>query len=185
MMVCQIDVKTAFLNGILKEEVYILYRVDGGDFVENYGDLWFIVINNPFWKVGQSRCPQQAWTKGAPRCKSPSYGLEDSWRKRRRRVSSSSEDSWDNEEQKRELENPRTNYRDVEDGRYVPVYGSPKGRHKLRRTAFSDFSENKKRCLPANVKTYGWDKGSPNFDELDDTQHGPSSKVKPPPLQQK
>ncbi|GJY42946.1 putative reverse transcriptase domain-containing protein [Tanacetum coccineum] len=26
----------------------ILYRVDGGDFVENYGDLWFIVINNPF-----------------------------------------------------------------------------------------------------------------------------------------
>ncbi|GKC04088.1 putative reverse transcriptase domain-containing protein, partial [Tanacetum coccineum] len=28
----------------------ILYRVDGGDFVENYGDLWFIVINNPFWK---------------------------------------------------------------------------------------------------------------------------------------
>ncbi|GJS59635.1 putative reverse transcriptase domain-containing protein [Tanacetum coccineum] len=29
----------------------ILYRVDGGDFVENYGDLWFIVINNPFWKL--------------------------------------------------------------------------------------------------------------------------------------
>ncbi|GJX35769.1 putative reverse transcriptase domain-containing protein [Tanacetum coccineum] len=31
--------------------VKILYRVDGGDFVENYGDLWFIVINNPFWKI--------------------------------------------------------------------------------------------------------------------------------------
>ncbi|GKB71386.1 putative reverse transcriptase domain-containing protein, partial [Tanacetum coccineum] len=30
--------------------VKILYYVDGGDFVENYGDLWFIVINNPFWK---------------------------------------------------------------------------------------------------------------------------------------
>ncbi|GJS99796.1 putative reverse transcriptase domain-containing protein, partial [Tanacetum coccineum] len=36
----------------------ILYRVDGGDFYENCGDfcenydeLWFIVINNPFWKV--------------------------------------------------------------------------------------------------------------------------------------
>ncbi|GKB18907.1 DNA-directed DNA polymerase, partial [Tanacetum coccineum] len=35
----------------------ILYRVDGGDFYENRGDfcenydeLWFIVINNPFWK---------------------------------------------------------------------------------------------------------------------------------------
>ncbi|GJR13070.1 putative reverse transcriptase domain-containing protein [Tanacetum coccineum] len=30
--------------------VKILYRVDGDDFVENDGDLWFIVINNPFWK---------------------------------------------------------------------------------------------------------------------------------------
>ncbi|GJY82592.1 putative reverse transcriptase domain-containing protein [Tanacetum coccineum] len=29
----------------------IMYRVDGGDFVENCGNLWFIVINNPFWKV--------------------------------------------------------------------------------------------------------------------------------------
>ncbi|GKA26166.1 putative reverse transcriptase domain-containing protein [Tanacetum coccineum] len=29
----------------------ILYRVDGGDFVKNYGDLWFIVINNLFWKL--------------------------------------------------------------------------------------------------------------------------------------
>ncbi|GKC86708.1 hypothetical protein Tco_1147357, partial [Tanacetum coccineum] len=35
----------------------VLYRVDGGDFYENCGDfyenydeLWFIVINNPFWK---------------------------------------------------------------------------------------------------------------------------------------
>ncbi|GKB26270.1 putative reverse transcriptase domain-containing protein [Tanacetum coccineum] len=27
-------------------------RVNGDDFYENYGDLWFIVINNPFWKVG-------------------------------------------------------------------------------------------------------------------------------------
>nr|GEU54918.1 retrovirus-related Pol polyprotein from transposon TNT 1-94 [Tanacetum cinerariifolium] len=27
-----------------------LYRVDGDDFYENYGELWFIVINNPFWK---------------------------------------------------------------------------------------------------------------------------------------
>ncbi|GKB04959.1 reverse transcriptase domain-containing protein [Tanacetum coccineum] len=29
----------------------ILYRVDGGDFVKNCGELWFIVINNPFWKL--------------------------------------------------------------------------------------------------------------------------------------
>ncbi|GJS09827.1 hypothetical protein Tco_0366623 [Tanacetum coccineum] len=28
----------------------ILYRVDGDDFYENYDELWFIVINNPFLK---------------------------------------------------------------------------------------------------------------------------------------
>nr|GEW73645.1 hypothetical protein [Tanacetum cinerariifolium] len=28
----------------------IFYRVDGGELFENYGNLWFIVINNPFWK---------------------------------------------------------------------------------------------------------------------------------------
>nr|GEX23481.1 putative reverse transcriptase domain-containing protein [Tanacetum cinerariifolium] len=30
--------------------VEYLYRVDGDDFYENYGELWFIVINNPFGK---------------------------------------------------------------------------------------------------------------------------------------
>nr|GEY94824.1 putative reverse transcriptase domain-containing protein [Tanacetum cinerariifolium] len=29
----------------------ILYRVDGEDFYVNCGELWFIVIDNPFWKV--------------------------------------------------------------------------------------------------------------------------------------
>ncbi|GKC10739.1 hypothetical protein Tco_1007521 [Tanacetum coccineum] len=33
------------------EDPAILYRADGGDFVENCGELWFIVINNPFWKA--------------------------------------------------------------------------------------------------------------------------------------
>nr|GEW36570.1 putative reverse transcriptase domain-containing protein [Tanacetum cinerariifolium] len=61
----QVDVKLNFVEEaveILDREfkklkhsriaiVKILYRVDGGDFVENYDDLWFIVINNPFWKV--------------------------------------------------------------------------------------------------------------------------------------
>nr|GEX34443.1 hypothetical protein [Tanacetum cinerariifolium] len=28
-----------------------LYRVDGDDFYENCDELWFIVINNPFWKI--------------------------------------------------------------------------------------------------------------------------------------
>nr|GEY11108.1 hypothetical protein [Tanacetum cinerariifolium] len=32
--------------------VKILYRVDGDDVYENCGELWFIVINNPFWKMG-------------------------------------------------------------------------------------------------------------------------------------
>ncbi|GKA47244.1 putative reverse transcriptase domain-containing protein, partial [Tanacetum coccineum] len=27
------------------------YRVDGDDFYENYDELWFIMINNPFWKI--------------------------------------------------------------------------------------------------------------------------------------
>nr|GEV64946.1 hypothetical protein [Tanacetum cinerariifolium] len=31
--------------------VKIMYHVDDGDFVENCDDLWFIVINNPFWKA--------------------------------------------------------------------------------------------------------------------------------------
>nr|GEU92594.1 reverse transcriptase domain-containing protein [Tanacetum cinerariifolium] len=31
--------------------IQILYLVDDGDFVENYRDLWFTVINNLFWKV--------------------------------------------------------------------------------------------------------------------------------------
>ncbi|GKA56494.1 hypothetical protein Tco_0755566 [Tanacetum coccineum] len=30
--------------------IKILYRVNGDDFNENCGELWFIVINNPFWK---------------------------------------------------------------------------------------------------------------------------------------
>ncbi|GJW69841.1 putative reverse transcriptase domain-containing protein [Tanacetum coccineum] len=30
----------------------ILYRVDGGDFYEYCDELWFIVINNLFWKMG-------------------------------------------------------------------------------------------------------------------------------------
>ncbi|GKD96646.1 hypothetical protein Tco_1380543, partial [Tanacetum coccineum] len=29
----------------------ILYRVDGDDFYENCDELWFNVINNPFWKL--------------------------------------------------------------------------------------------------------------------------------------
>ncbi|GJY90060.1 factor of DNA methylation 1-like protein [Tanacetum coccineum] len=48
------EIKTERNSGIVSgklREIQILYRVDGGDFVENYGELWFIVINNPFWKL--------------------------------------------------------------------------------------------------------------------------------------
>nr|GEV99532.1 putative reverse transcriptase domain-containing protein [Tanacetum cinerariifolium] len=58
----QVDAKLNFIEEhveILEKEfkklkrsriaiVKILYRIDDGDFVENYGDLWSIVINNPF-----------------------------------------------------------------------------------------------------------------------------------------
>ncbi|GJZ89235.1 putative reverse transcriptase domain-containing protein [Tanacetum coccineum] len=36
---------------LLKVSPCILYRVDGDGFCENYDELRFIVINNPFWKV--------------------------------------------------------------------------------------------------------------------------------------
>nr|GEU80356.1 uncharacterized mitochondrial protein AtMg00810-like [Tanacetum cinerariifolium] len=35
--------------------IQILHRVDGGDFFKNYDDLWFIVINNLFWKAVEKR----------------------------------------------------------------------------------------------------------------------------------
>ncbi|GKD61410.1 hypothetical protein Tco_1298919, partial [Tanacetum coccineum] len=38
----------SILNTI--ERIIILYRVDSDDFYENCDELWFIVINNPFWK---------------------------------------------------------------------------------------------------------------------------------------
>ncbi|GJU19674.1 putative reverse transcriptase domain-containing protein [Tanacetum coccineum] len=51
---------TCTVPGVLDESTVILYRVDGGDFVENYGDLWFIVINNPFWKIMPPRMRTQS-----------------------------------------------------------------------------------------------------------------------------
>nr|GEV10744.1 putative reverse transcriptase domain-containing protein [Tanacetum cinerariifolium] len=42
---------------IVEKFIQILYRVDGSDFVDIYCDLWFIVINNPFLKIGWIRVP--------------------------------------------------------------------------------------------------------------------------------
>ncbi|GKF04761.1 reverse transcriptase domain-containing protein, partial [Tanacetum coccineum] len=79
-------------------------------------------------RLGQRRSPSES---------PPSSDFEDSRRKRRRRVSSSSEDSSDNE--------------DAETGHW-------KSKNKYRGDEFtrriSDFSEDKKRRMPANVKTY-------------------------------
>ncbi|GJT19805.1 putative reverse transcriptase domain-containing protein [Tanacetum coccineum] len=50
--------------------VYILYRVDDDDFYENCDELWFNVINNPFWKnaayKGQEKLDisEHSWKRG-------------------------------------------------------------------------------------------------------------------------
>ncbi|GJW48119.1 putative reverse transcriptase domain-containing protein [Tanacetum coccineum] len=48
----------------------ILYRVDGGDFYEYCDELWFIVINNPFWKI----MPPRMRTRSAGRPAAESLG---------------------------------------------------------------------------------------------------------------
>ncbi|GJW56643.1 putative reverse transcriptase domain-containing protein [Tanacetum coccineum] len=48
----------------------ILYRVDSDDFYENHGELWFIVINNPFWKI----MPPRMRTRSAGRPAAESLG---------------------------------------------------------------------------------------------------------------
>ncbi|GJX94779.1 hypothetical protein Tco_0349365 [Tanacetum coccineum] len=48
----------------------ILYRVNGGDFCENYDELRFIVINNPFWKI----MPPRMRTRSAGRPAAESLG---------------------------------------------------------------------------------------------------------------
>ncbi|GJX97760.1 putative reverse transcriptase domain-containing protein [Tanacetum coccineum] len=45
---------------IFCDDVTILYRVDGDDFVENCDELWFIVINNPFLKIMPPRMRTQS-----------------------------------------------------------------------------------------------------------------------------
>ncbi|GJU37879.1 putative reverse transcriptase domain-containing protein [Tanacetum coccineum] len=57
--------------------VRILYRVDSGDFVENCGELWFIVINIPFWKVAKDLLeiiPPRMRTRSTGRPAAESFG---------------------------------------------------------------------------------------------------------------
>nr|GEW02703.1 putative reverse transcriptase domain, ribonuclease H-like domain, aspartic peptidase domain protein [Tanacetum cinerariifolium] len=45
---------------LFSDFIQILYRVDGDDFYEICGEFWFIVINNPFWKIMPPRIRTQS-----------------------------------------------------------------------------------------------------------------------------
>ncbi|GJZ65485.1 reverse transcriptase domain-containing protein [Tanacetum coccineum] len=96
-------------------------------------------------RLGQRRSPSE---------RPPSSDSEDSRRKRRRRASSSSEDSSDNEDAETGHWKSKNKYREDEDE--DEDMSRPWRRQKV--DAFtrriSDFSEDKKRRMPANVKTY-------------------------------
>ncbi|GKE58714.1 reverse transcriptase domain-containing protein [Tanacetum coccineum] len=95
-----------------------------------------------FW-LGQRRSPSES---------PPSSDSEDSRRKRRRRVSSSSEDSSDNEDAETGHWKSKNKYREDEDEDMSRPWRRQKVDAFTRR--ISDFSEDKKRRMPANVKTY-------------------------------
>ncbi|GJX23678.1 hypothetical protein Tco_0228123 [Tanacetum coccineum] len=103
-------------------------------------------------ELAPMRCPQQAWTKALRGQSPPSSDSEDSRRKRRRRVSSSSEDSSDNEDAETGHWKSKNKYREDEDEDMSRLWRRQKVDAFTRR--ISDFSEDKKRRMPANVKTY-------------------------------
>ncbi|GJV81241.1 reverse transcriptase domain-containing protein [Tanacetum coccineum] len=94
-------------------------------------------------RLGQRRSPSES---------PPSSDSEDSRRKRRRRVSSSSEDSSDNEDAETGHWKSKNKYREDEDEDMSRPWRRQKVDAFTRR--ISDFSEDKKRRMPANVKTY-------------------------------
>ncbi|GJS88455.1 reverse transcriptase domain-containing protein [Tanacetum coccineum] len=99
--------------------------------------------NAPMIWLGQRRSPSDS---------PPSSDSEDSRRKRRRRVSSSSEDSSDNEDGETGHWKSKNKYREDEDEDMSRPWRRQKVNAFTRR--ISDFSEDKKRRMPANVKTY-------------------------------
>ncbi|GJR41911.1 reverse transcriptase domain-containing protein [Tanacetum coccineum] len=82
----------------------------------------------------------------------PSSDSEDSRRKRRRRVSLSSEDTSDNEDAETGHWKSKNKYREDEDEDMSLPWRRQKVDAFTRR--ISDFSEDKRRRMPANVKTY-------------------------------
>ncbi|GJU81826.1 hypothetical protein Tco_1284191 [Tanacetum coccineum] len=94
-------------------------------------------------RLGQRRSPSES---------PPSSDSEDSRRKRRRRISSSSEDTSDNEDAETGHWKSKNKYRGDEDEDMSRPWRRQKVDAFTRR--ISDFSEDKKRRMPANVKTY-------------------------------
>ncbi|PWA74143.1 reverse transcriptase domain-containing protein [Artemisia annua] len=94
-------------------------------------------------RLGRQRSPS-----GSP----SSSDSEDSRRKRRRSVSLSSNDSSDNEDEETGHWKSRKRYRDREDEDMSRPWRRQKVDAFTRR--ISDFSEDKRRRMPANVKTY-------------------------------
>nr|GFC23475.1 reverse transcriptase domain-containing protein [Tanacetum cinerariifolium] len=82
----------------------------------------------------------------------PSSDSKDSRHKRRKRVSSSSSDSSDNEDEETGHWKSRNGYRNQEDEDMSRPWRRQKVDAFTRR--ISDFSEDKRRRMPANVKTY-------------------------------
>ena len=94
-------------------------------------------------RLGRGRSPSE----------SPSSSdSDDSQRKRRKRLSSSSGDSSDNEDEETGHWKSRNRYLDYEDDDMSRPWRRRKVDAFTRR--ISDFSEDKKRRMPANVKTY-------------------------------
>nr|GEV37289.1 aminopeptidase M1-like isoform X2 [Tanacetum cinerariifolium] len=71
------DKDTALFLVNIRKFIQILYRVDADDFYENYGESWFIVINNRFLEgidtesepfKGKSRTPESPHIVAPPTC---------------------------------------------------------------------------------------------------------------------
>nr|GEZ67776.1 reverse transcriptase domain-containing protein [Tanacetum cinerariifolium] len=98
----------------------------------------------------------------------PSSDSEDSRRKRRKRVSSSSSDSSENEDEETGHWKSKNGYRNLEDEDMSRPWRRQKVDAFTRR--ISDFSKDKRRRMPANVKTYD---GTEDAEKLRPKWEGP------------
>ncbi|GJW04378.1 hypothetical protein Tco_1563234 [Tanacetum coccineum] len=135
---------TSFLRQVLGTQTSHLQNLDTHE-----NNDWRISVRD---RLGSRDVHSRLGQRRSPSESPPSLDSEDSRRKRRRRVSSSSEDSSNNEDAKMGHLKSKNKYREYED----EDMSRPWRRQKV--DAFtrhiSDFSEDKKRRMPANVKTY-------------------------------